>query len=195
MNGKSEDKTSRNGAILPPVITRRAGIRAPSTASPATPIVPPFVAGKKSAPVELPVEVKPPIEATVQQEANEEMPWDSISDEGVVEPVFQADTDAVLEALTEQADAAKREEFPLDAFIVPEEAHRVPNGMEGKPVTAAPETTPLSSLAERLEKLSHKLRIEDTDEVIRRLASGDRLDALLGGLVAGYLAGSSDHKA
>ena len=194
MNGNGEDKTSRKGAILPPVITRRSGFRLPSNTGPISPIAPPFVAGKKSAPVELPVEVKPPIEATVQQEANEEMPWDSISEEGVVEPVFQADTDAVLEELTEQAAAAKREEFPLDAFIVPEQAHRVPNGMEGTPVTATPETTPLSSLAERLEKLSHKLRIEDTDEVIRRLASGDRLDALLGGLVAGFLAGSSEHK-
>jgi hypothetical protein len=194
MDGNSEDKTSRNGAILPPVVTRRTGSRVPSISGRSAPIAPPFVAGKKSTPVELPVEVQPPFEATVQQETNEEMAWDSISDEGVVEPVFQADTDAVLEELTEQAAAAQREEFPLDAFIVPEQAHRVPNGMEGKPVTAAPETTPLSSLAERLEKLSHKLRVEDTDEVIRRLASGDRLDALLGGLVAGYLAGSSDHQ-
>ena len=119
------------------------------------------------------------------------MIWDPTSDEGVVEPVFEADTDAVFEELSQQAEAL-REEFPLEAFIVPEQSERVPNGMEGHPLPQAPEPSPLTSLAERLEKLSHRLRVEQTDAVVRRLASGDRLDTLLAGLLAGYLAGSSE---
>jgi hypothetical protein len=57
----------------------------------------------------------------------------------------------------------------------------------------APENTPITSLAERLEKLSHRLRVDETEMIIRRLAAGDRLDTLLAGLLAGYLAGSSDY--
>jgi hypothetical protein len=192
MNGNGDGPTSRNSAILPPVVTRRQGYRLPSS-PPTAPIAPPFIASVRSTPIMdlVPAEMEAPVQANVQEEAVEEMAWDSMSDEGVVEPVFEADTSAVLEELTAQA-AKEREEFPLEAFIVPEQAERVPNGLEGKRIPPAPEATPLSSLAERLEKLSHKLRVEDTDAVVRRLAAGDRLDTLLAGLVAGFLAGSSD---
>jgi hypothetical protein len=106
--------------------------------------------------------------------------------EGTVESAFAADTDAVIGELTQQ--------FPLDAFIVPEEAQHVPSGLEGTAATPPPEHTPASSLAERLEKLSHRLRVEDSDAIVRRLAGGDRLDALLAGLLAGYLAGKSEQQ-
>jgi hypothetical protein len=114
--------------------------------------------------------------------------------EGVVEPAFEADTDAVLEELTLHAnEAVGKEEFPLDAFIVPEQTQHVPTGLEGAPATPPPEPTAATTLAERLEKLSHRLRVEESDAIVRRLASGDRLDALLAGLLAGYLAGKSEH--
>ncbi len=113
--------------------------------------------------------------------------WDDDEDsEGTVEPAFAADTDAALSELTQQ--------FPLDAFIVPEQAQHVPSGLEGAPATPPPEHTPANSLAERLEKLSHRLRVEDSDAIVRRLASGDRLDSLLAGLLAGYLAGKSEQQ-
>ncbi len=120
--------------------------------------------------------------------------WNLAGDEeGVVEPAFGADTDAVLEELTQHAsELARREEFPMDAFIVPEQSQRVPTGLEGMPSSPNREPTVLSALAERLEKLSHRLRVEETDAVVRRLAAGDRLDALLAGLLAGYLAGKSE---
>jgi hypothetical protein len=117
-----------------------------------------------------------------------DMPWQT-PDEGVVEPAFEADTDAVFAELDQQA---RREEFPLDAFIVPEETRRVPAGMEGTAMPAGPEPSRVTALADRLEKLSHRLRVEDSNAMLSKLARGDRLDALLAGLLAGYLAGSSE---
>lgn len=120
------------------------------------------------------------------------MPWEApADDEGTVEPVFEADvseTEAVLAALS--ASARRDDEFPMDAFIIPEQAQRVPTGLEGKPLPEQPAHTPVTELADRLEKLSHRLRVEDADAVLKRLASGDKLDALLAGLLAGFLAGS-----
>lgn len=116
------------------------------------------------------------------------VPWDDFAEAGTVEPMFEADvseTEAVLAKL-----ARADEEFPLDAFIIPEQSQRVPSGLEGKPVPNHPAPTPVTELAERLEKLSHRLRVEDSEVVLRRLAAGDKLDALLGGLLAGFLAGS-----
>ncbi len=133
-------------------------------------------------------------EAIAPAQDDEDHRWEEVpGDEGVVEPAFEADTDAVLEALTQQAqDLARREDFPLEAFIVPAQAHHVPNGFEPGTVSEPPENQMMISIAERLEKLSHRLRIEDTETVVRRLAAGDRLDALLAGLLAGYLAGKSE---
>ena len=69
-------------------------------------------------------------------------------------------------------------------------AQRIPNGFEGKKLPDPPAHTPVTDLADRLEKLSHRLRVEDANAVIARLAGGDKLDALLAGLLAGYIAGS-----
>jgi hypothetical protein len=122
----------------------------------------------------------------------EELPWEQDEDDetGEVEPVFEADVSETAAALAELSKAARGEEFPLDAFIIPEHAQRVPNGFEGKPLPEAPQHTPVTDLADRLEKLSHRLRVEDANAVVTRLAGGDKLDALLAGLLAGYLAGS-----
>lgn len=131
----------------------------------------------------------PTIAAPIEEAA---MPWEApADDEGTVEPVFEADvseTEAVLAELS--ASARRDEEFPMDAFIIPEQAQRVPTGLEGKPLPEQPAHTPVTELADRLEKLSHRLRVEDSDVMLKRLASGDRLDALLAGLLAGFLAGS-----
>lgn len=120
----------------------------------------------------------------------ESAPWDSDDDEeeGTVEPMFGedvSDAEAALAALSKAA-----EEFPLDAFIIPEQSQRVPTGLEGKSHSAPREKTPVKELADRLEKLSHRLRVEDSAPLLERLAAGDRLDTMLAGLIAGYLAAS-----
>ena len=108
------------------------------------------------------------------------------TEEGIVEPMFAADvseTEAALAALS----ARNREgEFPLDAFIIPEQAQRLPTGVDTAP--PPPEHTPVTDLADRLEKLSHRLRVEESSAVVGRLAGGDKLDAMLAGLLGGYLA-------
>ena len=140
---------------------------------------------------------KPTIVATTAQAAAapavvEEMPWaqDEMDETGEVEPVFEADVSETEAALAEFSRVARSEEFPLDAFIIPEHAQRIPNGFEGKKLPEPPAHTPVTDLADRLEKLSHRLRVEDANAVIARLAGGDKLDALLAGLLAGFIAGS-----
>lgn len=171
MYGNTGDEPPRNGAFMPPAVTQR-GADLPGARG-NEPLAPPFVSGPKQPPRD-----------------EEAMPWESMAeeDEGVVEPMFAADSADVLAELTQQA---KKEDFPLDAFIIPEQTQRVPSGLEGKPLPAQPSHTPLTNLADRLEKLSHRLRVENTEVVVHRLAGGDRLDALLAGLLAGYLAGTS----
>ena len=156
------------GSMLPPVTTQRQSEQA--------------VPAKDG-------RLAPPFVAAVGRDADEPAPWETMSDEGVVEPMFEAETEAVMAELSLQA---KQSEFPLDAFIIPEETQRVPSGLEGQPASQQSHT-PLTALADRLEKLSHRLRVEDTTVMVRRLAGGDKLDALLAGLLAGYLAGTSEH--
>lgn len=122
----------------------------------------------------------------------EEILWaqDEEDETGEVEAVFEADVSETAAALAELSRAARSEEFPLDAFIIPEHAQRIPNGFEGKKLPEPPRHTPVTDLADRLEKLSHRLRVEDANAVVARLAGGDKLDALLAGLLAGYIAGS-----
>ena len=188
MHGNPGDETPPFG-IMPPAVTQQNGDR-PDARTDAR-MAPPFVGGPASGvPASVPQFQAEPAETVSAAAAHREediMPWEPMDDEGVVESVFEADTDDVLAQLSKQA---QKEEFPMDAFIIPEQAQRVPTGLEGKPRTADPEHTPLSTLADRLEKLSHRLRVEDTQVVVRRLAGGDKLDALLAGLLAGYLAGS-----
>jgi hypothetical protein len=157
-------------APMPPVMSRpNAGFSsAPLTGE--NSMAPPFIGG-------------PVIRGQMEQPMTAEMPWES-TDEGSVEPAFEGVVDATTEALG--GIAVKAEEFPMDAFIIPEDAQRVPTGMDSK-ASAVPEHTPATELADRIEKLSHRLRVEDSKSVIEKLAAGDRLDSMLAGLLAGFL--------
>ena len=122
-----------------------------------------------------------------------ELSWESlIVEEEIVEPTFAADTDAVLSQLTDYAaELSQREEFPLEAFSLPDFTPPLSAEPDTQP-TGEAAASPASSLAERLEKLSQRLRVEQSEEIVRRLAAGDRLDTLLAELLAGYLAGRSE---
>ena len=90
-------------------------------------------------------------------------------DEPIVEPFEE-------ESVAEPGDEEVTYEAPPMSDVVTE-----------TPVDA-PASSPTSDLGERLEKVAHELRAGDADAVIKKLASGDRLDALLAGLLAGFLA-------
>ena len=118
-----------------------------------------------------------------------ELPWEEpvfTDEEGTVEPVFEADVSETEAALAALSSAKAEGEFPLDAFIIPDQAERLPTGVDAAPPKR--ETTPVTELADRLEKLSHRLRIEESNAILGRLAAGDKLDAMLAGLLGGYLA-------
>lgn len=203
MAERQADNHPKGGAApLPPVTSGPNAIAGRMAA--ARELAPPFVSRMPSltttpepdTPFEPhPVDVEPPaaeLPADGPQEVSSpevEMQWeqDAGDEEGTVEPMFEADvseTEATIAAMSPPS------EFPLDAFIIPEESQRVPTGLEGMPIPEPPPVTPVSELADRLEKFSHRLRVEDTDEVIARLAAGDKLDALLAGYLAGLSAGA-----
>ena len=159
---------------MPPVITRTVG----PIADHAGDIAPPFTGTRAAQPV------------ASQAPQSEEMPWEAEAEEGVVEPMFEEDvseTTAQLAALSQ----TPPEEFPMDAFIIPEDSRSMPSGMGAKtPSVPAPEHSPINDLADTLEKLSHRLRVADANTVVKELAGGDKFESMLAGLVAGYLAAS-----
>ncbi len=103
--------------------------------------------------------------------------------------------------------------FPMDAFIIPEGAARLPRGVEpGVTASAAPrapelvDTAPLPlrdeprlprgpalreqrahDVASRLEALAAQLRNHGYEVLAQKSVRGDPLDALLAGVIAGYL--------
>lgn len=156
------------------------------------------------APMAAPFQGQPTIETRASFEApaplaaeEDDLQWgDDLEEEGTVEAVFEADVSATsdsLKALSRAAQAASApagdDAFPMDAFIIPEHSRRLPEGLSEDTVATPQAQTPVTDLADRLEKLSHRLRVEETEAIVTRLTTGDKLDALIAGLISGYLAG------
>lgn len=92
--------------------------------------------------------------------------------------------------------------FPIEAFIIPEDADRLPSGVDSPPQQHG---TPLSKklmqplpadraarLADRLEAIARRLRANGAAALDPDLQSPNRFDALLAGVLAGYLAAGDD---
>lgn len=104
--------------------------------------------------------------------------------------------------------------FPIDAFIIPEGAARLPRGVESEPSAIEPPRTPglvdtaplprreepprrprgpalreqrAHDVADRLEALAAQLRNHGYEVLAQKSVRGDPLDALLAGVIAGYL--------
>lgn len=104
--------------------------------------------------------------------------------------------------------------FPIDAFIIPEGAARLPRGVESDPSAIEPPRTPglvdtapllrrdepprlprgpalreqrAHDVADRLEALAAQLRNHGYEVLAQKSVRGDPLDALLAGVIAGYL--------
>lgn len=80
------------------------------------------------------------------------------------------------------------DDFPAEAFHLPE------RNLIDEPVPAAPDRTAVRALdlAERLDRLAGALRSRGTAALTEQLAGGDRFDALLTGLLAGFLAAGDE---
>src|SRR5690606_7158677 len=104
--------------------------------------------------------------------------------------------------------------FPMDAFIIPEGAARLPRGIDSDPSAIEPPRTPelvdtaplplreepprlprgpalreqrAHDVADRLEALAAQLRNHGYEVLAQKSVRGDPLDALLAGVIAGYL--------
>ncbi|HUF49216.1 MAG TPA: hypothetical protein VMN60_00170 [Longimicrobiales bacterium] len=75
-------------------------------------------------------------------------PWTTGGEVGAAVPAWQSEGDEGAEAMAVPPPAA---EFPLDAFIIPEDARRLPTGYELEHDEA-------ERLAERLEQLARQVR-------------------------------------
>ena len=173
---------------MPPVTSRPIGVE--RNGGPDARMAPPFTS--RDVPEEAQADfAQPPAEMPTASYAEpEDIEWQDVADEGVVEPAFAADvheTEAAFAALA-QAHTKPDEEFPLDAFIIPEHTRSLPTGMDADSMPADRVHTPVTELADKLEKLSHRLRVEDAQAVINRLAAGDNIDMMLAGLLAGFVA-------
>lgn len=87
----------------------------------------------------------------------------------------------------EQAGAT--DDFPYDAFDLSDEPETDVEVSEPPLADAAAPGAGVDDAAERLEDLARRLRSEGPAAAESALGSGDRLTALLAGVLAGYLAG------
>ncbi len=119
--------------------------------------------------------------------AEPEQPWSEDPFAADAElPVLEAEEAPVAEAMP---DTEPVDDFPVEAFHLPEAAQ----GQESAAL-ATPDHTPERALdlADRLERLAVALRVRGTAALTDQLAGGDRFDALLTGLLAGFLAAGDD---
>jgi len=140
--------------------------------------LPPFFAGDEA---EAPAREEPAPEAA---EPERDVPGVGTAS-GHAEP---AETEPFpFEQPVEEArpDTDTDDDFPVEAFDVPE--FRSEERAEAAPATTA-DTGAADAVADRLEALANRLRAEGPVALSRQVEMGDRFDALLAGMVAGYLA-------
>ena len=85
----------------------------------------------------------------------------------------------------ERADQA----FPLDAFIIPPDAKRLPKGLEHAEEL---HLEIAEALAKRLEAVAQRLRREGFAGLLHHDAAQEPIDTLLAGVLAGYLSSRTD---
>ncbi len=145
----------------------------------------------------------PVLEANAEQSLDLEMPWQDLVVEAASNPDTGSDqADELMEffagdiALSADADAEPtvlEEAIPFDAFLLTPEVEQIPAG----PVTESPPMPALDQvlavlpvhqeLADRLERLSRRLRAEELSALLSSLAQGDHFDALMAGFLAGHV--------
>ncbi|HSJ08846.1 MAG TPA: hypothetical protein VK928_03010 [Longimicrobiales bacterium] len=182
-----DNSSEQRGLVPPPAVTRTA----PVADMAGLPLMPPFVPGRATpaahaapepeaepAPLDL-VEAEvfgpDPVERVDAEVAipvpapDEADPWPSLEEQGSAEPVWDSE---------DEASAAPN--FPLDAFIVPEDSERVPSGYQKDHVAQA------DRIAARLDMLSRHVRAGGIAQ-LESFTTDDELTALIADVIAGYL--------
>ena len=78
--------------------------------------------------------------------------------------------------------------FPLDAFIIPEDARRVPAGFSASGEEESKADGAVRKMAETLERIAMDLRRDGAVSLTRQLTSSDELEALLAAVLSGFAA-------
>ena len=164
---------------LPPTRTEATnGVRRSSSGGP----LPPFRAGSLLR--ALPQESVPAEAAGYGEAAADE------SEEFQILPI----TDALAEEQRgvpdeSSSDNSLVDDFPLDAFIIPDDAQRLPTGLRAADRRKRQRAT---DLADRLEALAVRLRREGYSALAKETVGGDPVGALISGILAGYLAAQDE---
>ena len=168
-----KQKARPTAVPFPPAVTRLSAV--PAAASDVS-LAPPFRTDKVSVP--------PPRTRL----GRSEVAWDDMPDEGVVEAMFEEDVSRATDGM--QRDSP---EFPIDAFIIPKHPSWVPQGLDEAQIEAVKhhteelDTDAKENLADCFEKLSRRIRNENTSTLLAQLARGDRFDTLVAPIIAELL--------
>ena len=164
----------KNGAVpFPPAITQWT--QGPEAADTRVPLAPPFYLNIRPA-------TKPAVDADAL-----EAPWAPMAEEGVVEATFAEDVSRAADTIR-----SSEAEFPIDAFMIPEDSSRVPTGLNAEQVEAViqhtehPELDTQHELSDRFEMLSRRLRAENLDALLPALAQGDHFERMVAPLIEEY---------
>ncbi len=120
-----------------------------------------------------------------------DFPWDAAGGATQVEELL---LDDIVQLPSEPAGGkaveAEAATFPEDAFFIPDEARGSAAGDAGRAAAAGKEAAAdAQRAAKQLEELARVVREQGADGLAERVVSSDRLEAILAGVVAGYLAG------
>lgn len=198
-DAQSAPDAGSGGSFLPPVFTHWSGSE-PETASSSDPVALPFLPEGETS-IEQASAVPDQRSTTPESTGGPEVAA-PVESAPIPEPAPAEAFGGVDFAEADDDDAGDdAEAFPIDAFIIPDDSERMPAGV-GSGTAAQPETisnAPRSAtldraqrLADRLEALAHRLRAQGPAALGTGLESGDRFDAVLTGLLAGYLAAGDE---
>lgn len=163
---------------FPPATTQWRPLSAPAdeTAAPLAPFVPVTAnAQTESAPQAGSAEPMPWEDGFAQETGHAAPPWeDEHAGTGHTGP---ADADVAAAAPEGRA-------FPVDAFIIPEDAHRIPAGVE---ISEELQRQIVEDVAARLEQLAARLRAEGLGTLAAPSRDHEPVDVVLAAVISGYV--------
>lgn len=186
-DAQSAPDAGSGGSFLPPVFTHWSGSK-PEVEPASDPVALPFLPDDGA-----------PAEQTAASDEGAAPVEQALPESSA--PVFETALSQDFGVADTEAESEDSEAFPIEAFIIPDDSERMPAGFEteslspSEPISnvASPATLDRTSrLADRLEALARKLRAQGPAALGNGLDSGDRFDAVLAGLLAGYLAAGDE---